>query len=211
MKQQKHDPEAILARTRWFWASRFGLKGQIIPGQYAAAVAARRAAEIDQPAPPPPAPPGGPGTFNWTPIGPSVVGLPENLQRKNYSGRITALAIGPTSSRAYAGGANGGIWLYTAATKTWAPVDDYQTSTVVTPRTDALAVGALAVRFGTSQATDILYVGTGESNEDGSGGVGIDAYYGIGILRSPSGGAPGSWSVEAGTATSCSESGSRGW
>src|SRR5262245_33901231 len=40
--------------------------------------------------------PGGPGSVNWTPIGPSVIaaGIGE-------SGRITALAVGPGGTRVY--------------------------------------------------------------------------------------------------------------
>lgn len=136
----------------------------------------------------PPTAPGGPGSLNWTPIGPSVVAAGSPV-----SGRITAIVAGPGGNRAYVGTANGGVWATTDGGATWAPLDDY----IVSPggaslvEADALSVGALAARFGVTPATDELYVGTGEANQN------FDAYFGIGVRHSTGGGAPGTWTLEA--------------
>jgi hypothetical protein len=75
-------------------------------------------------------------------------------------------------------------------------LDDYPTfSPFISKKleADSLSVGALAVRFGATASNDTIFVGTGEP-----GGAG-DAYFGVGILYSPNGGAPGTWSREGGT------------
>lgn len=190
-EEEKRESEEIEKRAKWFRERRVGSDGRFVPGQYSAAIAARRAAEQKlrdrkpPPPPPPPSPPGGNSSSNWTPIGPSVTGRHDDLvHRYSYSGRVSALAVGPSGNRAYAGAANGGVWLYTAADRRWSPLDDYQTSPSPIAHVDALSVGALAVRFGAAQPADILYVGTGDQF----------SYYGIGILYSSNGG--GSWTVE---------------
>ncbi|MFD9207092.1 hypothetical protein ACFVZM_12520 [Streptomyces sioyaensis] len=184
------ESDEVLERREWFYASRSDAEGKVLRDTYARAAARRKHLELRQ-AELPPASPGGPGSVNWTPIGPSVVALGQATNNPPVSGRVTAITAGPNSSRVYVGAANGGVWFSSDAGATWAPLDDYVASP--TPASgaeaDSLSVGAMAVRFGASTATDVVYVGTGE----GSAG---DAYFGIGIRRSPAGGAPGTWTLE---------------
>src|SRR5262245_23259443 len=185
------DPER---RGEWFLKSRLGAEKKLIEGLYLRASRQRHRLELKVSRGPgaPPAPPGGPGTVNWTPIGPSVIAHGQASTNPPVSGRITSIVAGPSGSRVYAGTANGGIWFTQDAGVTWVPLDDYAVSPSLTSKieADSLAVGAIAVRFAASAATDLIYVGTGEANNNG------DAYFGIGIKRSASGGAPGSWTLE---------------
>lgn len=136
--------------------------------------------------------PGAPGSVNWTPIGPSALARSTG-QNMAVSGRIRGLVAGPGGSRVYAGAANGGIWFSPDSGASWTPLDDYVASPsfVSSVEADSLSVGAVAVGFGTSAATDNIYVGTGEATAN------YDRYYGIGIRHSPSGGAPGTWTLDA--------------
>ncbi len=101
------------------------------------------------------------------------------------SGRATAVAIDPadtTGNTVYIGGAHGGVWKSSnagpasasAASVTWTPVLDYEST---------LAVGAIAIQPGNTDPTkSVILVGTGEPNSS------ADSYYGLGILRSADGG-----------------------
>jgi hypothetical protein len=144
----------------------------------------------DQPLPPGPA-----GGVNWTPVGPSVVTFGQATGNPPVSGQITSLAVGASGTRAYAGAANGGVWVTEDGGATWEPIDDYFTATNVPAnvQADSLAIGALAVVFGATRANDIVYSGTGESNQSG------DSYMGVGIRRfgSPAGGGARTWTLEA--------------
>ncbi|MDQ1700171.1 MAG: hypothetical protein QOG34_2034, partial [Frankiaceae bacterium] len=134
--------------------------------------------------------PGPPGSVNWTPLGPSALALGNG--RSAYSGRITALSVGPGGNRVYAGSANGGVWFSGDAGSTWAPLDEFATSSPTAGLSaDSQSTGSIAVKYGASAAADLIYVGTGE----GSGGY--DAYQGIGVQRSASGGSAGTWTLEA--------------
>jgi hypothetical protein len=145
---------------------------------------------------PPPASPGpAPTAVNWTPIGPSVVAFGQATTNPAVSGRITSLAVGPGGTRVYAGAANGGLWITQDSGASWAPLDDYF-ATGAPPagvEADSLAIGALAVQFGATAADDIIYVGTGESNQS------ADSYLGVGIRRfgPPGGGGAPAWTLEA--------------
>src|SRR5262249_39760807 len=107
--------------------------------------------------------PGPPGSVNWTPLGPSALATGTG-QDAAVSGRVNGIAAGPSGSRVYAGAANGGIWFSPDGGASWAPLDDYSASPsfVGSVEADSLSVGAVAVRFGASAATDDVYVGTGE-------------------------------------------------
>lgn len=134
--------------------------------------------------------PGPPGSVNWTPLGPSALALGNG--RASYSGRITALSVGPGGNRVYAGAANGGVWFSADAGHTWTPLDEFATSSPTAGlQADSQSTGSIAVKYGATASTDLVYVGTGE----GSGGY--DSYQGIGVQRSAAGGAAGSWSLEA--------------
>lgn len=142
--------------------------------------------------------PGGPGTLNWTTIGPSVVANGQATTHPPVGGRIEAIAIGPAGTRVYAGSANGGVWFSSDSGATWSPLDEYAVSPSYTSRleADSLSVGSLAVRFGVSSATDQIFVGTGEPGSDG--------YFGVGIKFSAQGGAQDTWTLEATNLAGCS-------
>jgi hypothetical protein len=180
-------------RMEWFFRARRGPDGQFPKRGFAKALQQRLRAEreqlkreMDGAGAAVGGQPGGMGSVNWQPIGPSVIAS----FGSSVSGRITCLVAGPGSSRIYAGADNGGIWSSGDGGATWAPLDDFVVSPAgskFSPRADALAVGSIAVKFGAGPANDEIYVGTGGSN----------AYFGIGVLHSLSGGAPGSWALEA--------------
>jgi uncharacterized repeat protein (TIGR01451 family) len=121
-------------------------------------------------------PPSGPATFvaNWTALGPNpiVSGLrtPGPQAFGAMSGRIGALAIRKSNGQFILGAAQGGIWLYDAATGVWSPQTDDQ---------DSLSIGALAIA---PSNDSIVYAGTGE------GALSGDSYFGNGILKSVDGG-----------------------
>ena len=141
----------------------------------------------------PPAQPGPEGTNNWTPLGPSVIDHGQASSNPPVSGRINSIVVGPSGTRVYADAANGGVWFSGDSGNTWQPLDDYFNSPTFVSglEEDSLSVGAIAVAFGSSPATDNVYVGTGEPVG------GFIGYFGVGIKHSASGGAPGSWTLEA--------------
>src|SRR2546426_97294 len=154
-RRPESDADDAAARFEWFMASRRDRKGQPLLGIYRKALQARADALRGQygKSSEPPTAPGGSGSPNWTPIGPSVVAAGSPM-----SGRITSIVAGPGGNRAYAGAANGGVWVTLDGGATWAPLNDY----VVSPggaslvEADALSVGGIAVRFGVTAATDEL-------------------------------------------------------
>jgi len=181
-------------RGEWFLASRNDADGKVIDRLYIRGSRHRHKFTYRPKREPgePPAPPGGVGTVNWTPIGPSVVAHGQASSNPPVSGRITSIVAGPSGTRVYAGAANGGTWFTADAGANWSPLDDYSVSPSLTSaiEADSLAVGAIAVQFGATAASDLIYVGTGEANSS------ADSYMGVGIKRSASGGAAGSWTLE---------------
>jgi photosystem II stability/assembly factor-like uncharacterized protein len=137
-------------------------------GEHAAASPAAMAGE------PPPAPPVT-GASNWVQLGPAAIPNGQTIggsARVLVSGRVTSLAIDPTSaSTIYLGAAQGGVWKTLNAGSTWIPMSDNEVS---------LAIGALAIDPSNPQT---IYAGTGEGNFSG------DSYYGNGLLKSTNGGA----------------------
>src|SRR5579864_3435495 len=142
----------------------------------------------------------------WTPLGPSVVANGQASGHPYVSGRITSLAVGAGGTRVYAGSANGGIWYSEDSGSTWTPIDEYALAghaAALRLEADSLATGAIAVRFGANAAADTIFVGTGEPQSafniasPSSPNLG-DAYFGVGIKTSTSGGASASWNLEAG-------------
>lgn len=183
----------VEARNDWFFSSRRDEKGKVLDRLFAKAVVQRRKAERRQRKGETPAETPGPaGSVNWTPLGPSALSTGSG-QNMAVSGRVTAIAAGPNGSRVYTGTANGGVWFSPDGGASWSPLDDYSASPsfVSSVEADSLSVGAVAVRFGASAGTDVVYVGTGEPTGN------YDRYLGIGIRRSPNGGAPGTWALEA--------------
>src|SRR5205823_11016736 len=126
-------------------------------------------------------PPPGPTTFAgaWNALGPNPI---VQVQRSDnafaaQSGRIGALAI-RKNGHFILGAAQGGIWLWNPASRTWSPKTDNLPST---------AIGALAV----APSNDlVVYAGTGE------GALSGDSYFGNGILKSTDGG--NTWSHVSG-------------
>ncbi|HUB98860.1 MAG TPA: hypothetical protein VMS11_03440 [Solirubrobacterales bacterium] len=194
--RRQTQPDDPGGRISYFYASRVDERGKIPRKLFVNASRARR--ELDRQLEAAEQQtglreaPGGPGSVNWTPLGPSAIPHGQASGKPPVSGRVRSLAVGVGAARVYAGAANGGVWLSEDGGTSWRPLDDYATSPGTTSglAADSLAVGALAVRWGTTQATDTIYVGTGEPAAD-------DAYLGIGVKRSTSGGAPGTWTLEA--------------
>ncbi|HEV3221129.1 MAG TPA: sialidase family protein [Candidatus Acidoferrales bacterium] len=125
----------------------------------------------------------------WAPIGPrptfpagALTGTPGAT-----SGRVTAIAIDPTDATGntvFIGGAEGGVWKTTTGgisvngAAAWTPLTDNQPS---------LSIGALAIAIDPSNSQEanhrVIYAATGEQ-----AGLGFDAYYGAGVLKSLDGG-----------------------
>jgi hypothetical protein len=201
---EEFEGEEREAREAWFFRSRVDDKGEIPQDLYLRASQSRRnierrqrndlvAARRRRLGTEPPTPPGGPGTVNWTPLGPSAVARGQAFGRPTVSGRVTSIEVGPNGSRVYAGAGNGGVWRSLDSGLTWKPLDDYE----VTPPpytssldADSLSVGTIAVKFGgdPAGANDTIFVGTGEPVG------GFIGFRGIGVLTSTGGGA---WTREA--------------
>jgi hypothetical protein len=105
---------------------------------------------------------------SWTPIGPQPIPNGQtSVVPHPVSGRTTAIAVHPTNPDIVViGSANGGVFRSLNGGQTWVPIFD---------AAESLAIGALA--FAPSDP-NILYVGTGESAQCGSG-----CYAGVGVYR----------------------------
>jgi hypothetical protein len=171
----------------------------VCPGAYLRALRQKldRFSPDDQPAPAP--------AVNWTPIGPSVIGVGPG-DTFTEVGRVSALVAGPGGQRVYAGGADGGVWISLNAGLTRTPLDDYFSASDSIPGDavldiNSLSIGAIEVRFGTSAANDVIFIGTGEANAGFpsyyTGTYGpespVDNFFGVGINHWVG----GAWSLEA--------------
>lgn len=107
---------------------------------------------------------------------------------ENFSGRITALAIGSscnnTSCVLYVGAAGGGIW------KTTNALAQFPTYTFVSGSFGTNAIGSILIDP-TDATGNTVYVGTGEPNAAG------DSEAGVGVYKSTDGGA--TWALFPGT------------
>ncbi|HRC88275.1 MAG TPA: hypothetical protein PK413_22020, partial [Thermoanaerobaculia bacterium] len=96
-----------------------------------------------------------------------------------FSGRITSLAVDPTSpSVIYAGAANGGVWKTTDGGLHWSPMSGESTL-------PGLSIGSIAID---PLSPNLIYAGGGEPNGTG--------YVGRGVYKSSNGGA--SWALLGG-------------
>ena len=112
-------------------------------------------------------------SLDWTSIGPQSI---HDLDGSLWSaGRVTAVAPVGDGTVAYLGAAQGGVWKTTDAGVHWAPVLDDAAAAAGT----GLAIGSLAVDPANSST---IYAGTGEAN------LGLDSYFGGGILKSTNAG-----------------------
>lgn len=104
-----------------------------------------------------------PLSVTWSAIGP--INIQEGALA--HAGRIRVIAAHPSDKKtAFIGAAMGGVWKTTNGGTSWFPLSDNAYS---------LAVGALAID---PANPNILYAGTGEQTQN------VDAYYGVGILKS---------------------------
>ena len=175
----KDGPNAIRRREEWFHKQRASANGHIPSGAHRQALEqmqrmmekeeklVRRAdgsiQEVN--------PQGLAITTAWSPIGPAPT---SGAFFSPVTGRITAIAIDPTDATGNTvliGGAQGGIWRTTDGGTTWAAVGDQNAS---------LSMGSIA--FAPSQPATV-YAGTGEQAS-----IGLDIYYGAGVLKSTNGG-----------------------
>lgn len=110
--------------------------------------------------------------LDWIPVGPAPA---TDASYGKVSGRIPAVAPHPTNPNIiYIGAANGGVWKTNDGGVVWTPLTDFLPTTTS---------GSLAID---PTNPNILYYGTGEKYSA------IDAYGGVGILKSTDGGV--SWS-----------------
>jgi len=118
---------------------------------------------------------------SWRAIGPRPVTNGQGMGPQGFcgagtepavSGRVTSIAFGGVGGAIYLGTAGGGVWKSTNNGTNWVPLTDQQVS---------LSIGALAV-VPDSNGKDVIYAGTGESNQSG------DNNFGLGILKSVDGG-----------------------
>jgi hypothetical protein len=116
-----------------------------------------------------------PSANPWTLIGPSTANFPDILtfSGRDYttSGRITALAIGPTCTNGnctlWVGAAGGGVWRTNNALSGSGPSWTFVSGSFATN-----AIGTLTY----DSATSTLYAGTGEPNASGDSEAGFGIY-----------------------------------
>jgi photosystem II stability/assembly factor-like uncharacterized protein len=168
------DDASARARMAKYLANRRGAAFGIPHDAYANAVAAMDAMEtraslaIGAPA--------ATATPFWTPIGPVPItnqiptfgGNSLGGPLASSNGKVTAIAVDPTTSgRMFIGTSGGGVWMSTNGGVTFTPIFDAQAT---------LAIGAITLDPTTSPPT--LYVGTGEGNNT------VDSYFGLGLYIS---------------------------
>jgi hypothetical protein len=212
-KRREHDPadtgDQQRTRRDWFVSSRRSPDGRLPPDTIARGSRQKRALERQAPqrakaekreAFAAPAVTPSMVTPYWTPLGPSVVAHGQASGHPIVSGRVNSLAVGAGGTRVYAGTANGGLWYSDDSGASWKPIDEYalpnQPARQARLEADSLSTGAIAVKFGATVASDLIFVGTGEARQLGNSPVG-DAYFGVGVKSSPSGGTGAVWTLEA--------------
>ncbi len=101
----------------------------------------------------------------WTEVGPAETLRAFAAGRPRGGGAVRALAVSDDGRRVYAGTASGGIWYSGDGGERWTPLDFHASINAAAGgpvRADALAVGAIAVRWGADAAADLVYAGGAE-------------------------------------------------
>ena len=136
----------------------------------------------------------------WVPIGPSTVVHGQATGSPRITGRVRALAVDDSGERVYAAAANGGIWYSGDGGGSWTSLGGLAVTptSTVTHLAHRNSCGAIAVVFGSSKATDLVYVGTGEPGwQKGQPGGKLGGY---GVLRAEhpvTTGGDDPWTLEA--------------
>ncbi len=118
----------------------------------------------------------------WVPIGPSIVRRGQAVDRPRVTGRVVDLAVADAGDRAYAATAKGGVWYTGDGGSTWGPVGGWaEVARSAGGTNNAQTCGALLVDFGPTPATDVVLVGTGET-QPRTNPTGASSQGGIGVL-----------------------------
>ena len=104
-------------------------------------------------------------SFLWQPLGPMTVTGGQIIGEGRVAGRINMLAVHKDGERVYAASANGGVWYSTTGGKAWVSLGGFAATQVAGIKRPAQrnACGSIEVKFGGTEATDVVYVGTGET------------------------------------------------
>ena len=120
----------------------------------------------------------------WQPLGPLTVLGGQAAGGPRITGRINAIAVHPQGERLYAASANGGVWYSNDGALNWrslAGLAATDLAGIVRPA-HRNACGAITVEWGLTEATDVVWVGTGEATHGNDAQPG-SSLGGIGILR----------------------------
>lgn len=122
----------------------------------------------------------------WIPLGPTGMINGQATGNPVVAGRVRDLQVSPDGSRAYAGSANGGVWVTLDAGQSWAPLGSWGVNPSAASgtggRVQSLTIGALDVEFGATPDDDVIYAATGELRAI-TGRTHADDHAGVGILR----------------------------
>ncbi len=119
----------------------------------------------------------------WQPLGPATVVRGQASGNPRIAGRITSLAVHPDGERIYAGSGNGGVWYSSDGGANWRSLGGFAATNrpEITRPAHRNACGAIFVDFGTTEAGDEVYVGTGEPDGFPNGQPG-GSLAGVGVL-----------------------------
>ena len=123
--------------------------------------------------------------YLWQPLGPMTVISGQAIGAPRIAGRVNMLAVHPDGARLYAASGNGGVWFSKDAGVSWQSLGGFaatQTAEINRPA-HRNACGSIAVAFGATEGSDVVYLGTGETTERATGQPGI-ALGGVGVLIS---------------------------
>jgi len=121
--------------------------------------------------------------FLWQPLGPMIVVGGQAIGGPRIAGRVNMLAVHPDGGRLYAASANGGVWFSKTGGASWVSLGGLAATPTagINRPVQRNACGSIEVAFGASEASDVVYVGTGETTHSVSGEPG-DSLGGIGVL-----------------------------